>query len=51
VSEEFLKNQVSKRLQEYFLNKSDNFMGMFHPSEQPMRKGKKKGANRNGSAG
>ena len=42
VNEELLVNQMGKRIQEYFLNESDNFMGMFAPSELPKRKVKKK---------
>ena len=52
VSEEFM-SQMSKRLQDYFLNESKSFMGMFAPNEQLKRKViKKKGeANQNGSTG
>ena len=42
VNEELLVNQMGNRIQEYFLNESDNFMGMFAPSELPKRKVKKK---------
>ena len=53
VDDDFMMNHVGKRLQEFFLNESDNFMGMFPPSKQPKPKGKKKRgiANHNGSEG
>ena len=53
MDDDLIMNQVGKRLQEFFLNESDNFMGMFPPSEQPKLKGKKKRgiANHNGSEG
>jgi len=52
VSEEFLLNQVGKRLQEYFQNEFDNFMGSLPPSNLPKQNVKNKvgRVNRKGSA-
>ena len=33
VGVEFMMNQVCKRIQKYFLNESDSFLGMLPPSE------------------